>query len=108
MSGESFGRYLKRALGEKLIGLSNLNLAVERIFRLKVELGLFERPYVDPAMAERVIGQQSHREMARQVARVGKHDFGEGTIDLKTGAVVVTDTSYSVIWDCGEGFDHTQ
>ncbi|WP_405174443.1 glycoside hydrolase family 3 N-terminal domain-containing protein [Paenibacillus sp. FSL H8-0261] len=208
MSGETFGQYLQSALDQQLITVSDLDLAVERILRLKFELGLFERPYVNPALAEQVIGQSSHRELARQAAREGivllknkeqalplspsrgkiavigpnannmynqlgdytspqereqivtvldgvrakcsgfsevvyapgcrvkdpsregfeaaiaaaasaetiiavvggssARDFGEGTIDLKTGAAVITDTFMLSDMDCGEGFDRAQ
>lgn len=208
MSGETFGQYLQSALDQQLIAVSDLDLAVERILRLKFELGLFERSYVDPALAEQVIGQSSHRELARQAAREGivllknkeqslplspsrgkiavigpnannmynqlgdytspqereqivtvldgvrakcsglsevvyapgcrvkdpsregfeaaieaaatadtiiavvggssARDFGEGTIDLKTGAAVITDTFMLSDMDCGEGFDRAQ
>lgn len=43
--------------------------AVRRILTLKMELGLFESPYVDEELQERVILSESHRELARKVAR---------------------------------------
>ncbi|HBS44024.1 MAG TPA: beta-glucosidase [Paenibacillus sp.] len=208
MSGETFGRYLMNALQLQLIDISDIDLAVERILRAKFELGLFERPFVDPVTAQRVVGQQLHLEMARQAAREGiillknhdealplspslgkiavigpnanniynqlgdytspqeRHhivtvldgvrakcaglrevlyapgcrvkdpskagfemamevasaadtiiavvggssarDFGEGTIDLKTGAAVITDQFSLSDMDCGEGFDRAE
>jgi len=35
----------------------------------KFRLGLFEDPYVDPAVAERIVGCEAHRELALQAAR---------------------------------------
>lgn len=35
-------------------------------------------------------------------------DFGEGTIDLKTGAAIITDQSSLSDMDCGEGFDRAE
>ncbi|WP_374121343.1 glycoside hydrolase family 3 N-terminal domain-containing protein [Paenibacillus sp. LHD-117] len=35
-------------------------------------------------------------------------DFGEGTIDLKTGAAIITDQSVLSDMDCGEGFDRAE
>jgi len=43
--------------------------AVRRVLRAKMELGLFEDPYVDPAEAERVNGRPEHRALARRAAR---------------------------------------
>ena len=43
--------------------------AVRRVLRAKMELGLFEDPYVDPAEAERMNGRAAHRELARKAAR---------------------------------------
>ncbi|MBY3622050.1 beta-glucosidase [Acinetobacter sp. CUI P1] len=208
MSGETFGRCLMNALRLQLIEISDIDLAVERILRVKFELGLFERPFVDPATAQCVVGQQLHVEMARIAAREGiillknqdealplspslgkiavigpnanniynqlgdytspqeRHhivtvldgirakcaglsevlyapgcrvkdpskagfemamevasaadtiiavvggssarDFGEGTIDLKTGAAVITDQFSLSDMDCGEGFDRAE
>ncbi|MNO40305.1 Periplasmic beta-glucosidase precursor [compost metagenome] len=205
MSGEAFGSCLLNALHLQLIDISDIELAVERILWVKFELGLFERPFVDPAVALHVVGQQLHIDMARQAAREGiillknheevlplspslgkiavigpnanhiynqlgdytspqeRHhivtvldgirakctgfsdvlyapgcrvkdpskagfemamevasaadiiiavvggssarDFGEGTIDLKTGAAVITDQFSLSDMDCGEGFD---
>lgn len=38
---------------------------------LKFKLGLFENPYVDPQVAEEVIGSQHHVDLARQLAAEG-------------------------------------
>ena len=43
--------------------------AVRRVLRAKMELGLFENPYVDPAEAERLNGRDEHRALARRAAR---------------------------------------
>lgn len=43
--------------------------AVRRVLRAKMELGLFENPYVDPAEAERTNGSPGHRALARKAAR---------------------------------------
>ncbi len=42
--------------------------AVRRVLRAKMELGLFENPYVDPAEAERWNGHTDHRALARRAA----------------------------------------
>ncbi len=54
--------------------------AVRRILKLKLKLGLFEKPYADPARALRVVHQPSHRRLALEAAREGivllKNDGG--------------------------------
>lgn len=42
--------------------------AVKRVLRLKMELGLFENPYVDPRLAAQQNGKPEHRELAKQAA----------------------------------------
>lgn len=46
-----------------------LDRAVERVLRVKILLGLFENPYVDPEAHRRVVRSQAHRELARRAAR---------------------------------------
>jgi beta-glucosidase len=61
----------------------------------KFRLGLFEDPYVDPAEAQRVVGSDSHREVALEAARktitLLKNDGGMLPLDdgkIKTIAVI--------------------
>ncbi|NLH17407.1 MAG: beta-glucosidase [Phycisphaerae bacterium] len=61
----------------------------------KFRLGLFEDPYVDPAIAEQIVGCQAHRELALQAARetitLLKNDDGLAPLDpnrIKTIAVI--------------------
>jgi beta-glucosidase len=42
--------------------------AVERVLRLKFELGLFENPYVDPNQAKELNGHPNHRNLAKEAA----------------------------------------
>ena len=46
-----------------------LNTAVRRVLRLKFEMGLFERPYVDATTASREVHNEGAIATARQVAR---------------------------------------
>jgi beta-glucosidase len=46
-----------------------LNDAVRRLLRDKFELGLFENPYVDPALAEQISGSAASRPLALEAAR---------------------------------------
>jgi beta-glucosidase len=54
----------KRVLKE-----SQLDELVAPMLLWKFKLGLFDNPYVDPAEAERIVGCDDHRNLARQAAR---------------------------------------
>jgi beta-glucosidase len=51
------------------VGRARVDDAVRRVLRAKMELGLFEDPYVDPAEAERWNGHADHRALARKAAQ---------------------------------------
>jgi beta-glucosidase len=59
--GESVRR---GAVSEEII-----DQAVRRVLRAKFEIGLFDRPYVDPQREKVVILSEAHRTLAREVAR---------------------------------------
>jgi beta-glucosidase len=80
----------KRVLKE-----SQLDELVAPMLLWKFKLGLFDDPYVDPAEAERVVGCDDHRQLARQSARevitLLKNEGGLAPLDLnkfKTIAVI--------------------
>ncbi len=52
-----------------LIAPEVIDAAVARVLRAKFELGLFERPYVDPNAAAAANGSAEHRALAREAAR---------------------------------------
>ncbi|HEX6307532.1 MAG TPA: glycoside hydrolase family 3 N-terminal domain-containing protein [Longimicrobiales bacterium] len=52
-----------------MIADSVIDAAVARVLRAKLELGLFEEPYVDPDSAAYWNGHLDHRELAREAAR---------------------------------------
>ena len=52
-----------------LIDPAIIDAAVARVLRVKFELGLFERPHVDPAEAGRANGAAEHLALAREAAR---------------------------------------
>ena len=59
---------MKGAVSRGAISQERIDDAVRRILRAKMELGLFEHPYGDPALAD-TVGSQAHRELARQAVR---------------------------------------
>jgi beta-glucosidase len=74
---------------------SQLDELVAPMLAAKFQLGLFEDPYVDPAEAERIVGSDSHREVALEAARktitLLKNDGGMLPLDdrkIKTIAVI--------------------
>jgi beta-glucosidase len=80
----------KRVLKE-----SQLDELVAPMLLWKFKLGLFDDPYVDPAEAERVVGCDEHRQLARQSSRevitLLKNEGGLAPLDLskyKTIAVI--------------------
>lgn len=58
-----------------------LDRAAGNVLRMKFEMGLFENPYVEPAVARREVNSAAHKDIAREVAR-------EGTVLLKNNGVL--------------------
>lgn len=71
MSGAMFAVHLQEALDRGLIAEADLDKAAGRVLEAKFKLGLFDRPYVDPAVAAKVIGSEEHATLAREIARQG-------------------------------------
>ena len=71
----------KRVLKE-----SQLDELVAPMLLWKFKLGLFDDPYVDPAVAEQIVGCEAHSQLARQSARevitLLKNDDGLAPLDL--------------------------
>ncbi|MBP1661446.1 MAG: beta-glucosidase-like glycosyl hydrolase [Candidatus Aminicenantes bacterium] len=70
------------AITDGLVGRERVDDAVRRVLRAKMELGLFEDPFVDPAEAERTNGHPGHRALARRSA-------AESLVLLKNGGGVL-------------------
>lgn len=68
MSGEMFDRHLLSALRAGRLSEADLDRAVRRVLEAKFDLGLFDRPFADPERAQRVIGRDEHRRLARRAA----------------------------------------
>lgn len=74
-------RKIPEALEKGLITEADIDRAVARVLRLKFELGLFENPYTDPAVAEQSARTSQTRHLAREVAR-------QGTVLLKNNGIL--------------------
>ncbi|HEY65236.1 MAG TPA: beta-glucosidase BglX [Caldilineae bacterium] len=68
MVSQSYRQHLAALVAEGKVPLELIDEAVRRILRIKMRLGLFENPYVDPAR-QSVLLAPEHLEVARQLAR---------------------------------------
>jgi beta-glucosidase len=66
---------LKELVAAQQVPQERIDDAVRRILRIKVEMGLFEHPYTDPALTA-AIGSPGHRAVARECVR-------ESLVELK-------------------------
>ncbi|WP_447726614.1 glycoside hydrolase family 3 protein [Sphingomonas koreensis] len=70
------------------IDMARIDASVRRILRLKFELGLFERPFVDPTQAATVLGDSAVRVEAEAAQRAGivmlRNE--DGLLPLRAGA----------------------
>lgn len=69
LSGYGYDKHLLKAIKGGQVSMAILDQAVSRVLRLKFEMGLFENPYVDPKKAARVVRNEAHVQLARQVAQ---------------------------------------
>jgi beta-glucosidase len=69
MAGNVYQTYLAQLVKEGKVSEECLDTAVRRILGIKFKLGLFERPYVDPERAGKVIKRKEHVEVALDAAR---------------------------------------
>ncbi|MBN1480828.1 glycoside hydrolase family 3 C-terminal domain-containing protein [candidate division KSB1 bacterium] len=60
--------HLKKLVQDGKLAQATLDQAVERILRFKFELGLFEHPYCDPDLAERIVNCTEHQKLALKAA----------------------------------------
>ncbi|HCD99520.1 MAG TPA: beta-1,3-glucosyltransferase [Armatimonadetes bacterium] len=64
-----YGKPLETAVRKGLVPMRVVDQAVARVLRVKFELGLFEKPFVDEAAADRVVQNPRHRQLALEAAR---------------------------------------
>jgi beta-glucosidase len=71
---------------QRVLKESQLDELVAPMLLWKFKLGLFDDPYIDPAVAERVVGCEEHSKLARQSARevitLLKNEGGLAPLDL--------------------------
>ena len=69
MQGDVYRRALVQLVREGRIPEGLIDDAVRRILKIKFMLGLFDRPYVDPERAKKIIKCREHLEAALEIAR---------------------------------------
>jgi len=69
MEGDVYQKNLVELVREGEVSEGTIDEAVRRILRIKFRLGLFERPYVDPERAGKVIQSRENLEAALELAR---------------------------------------
>jgi len=68
MMGDIYQKTLVQLVKEGRIPEKLIDESVRRILRIKFMLGLFERPYADPALSRKIILSQENVEAAREAA----------------------------------------
>ena len=68
MVSRLFQRHLPELIKQKTIPMASIDEAVRNVLRIKLRLGLFERPYTDEQREQNVILSQSHIAAAREIA----------------------------------------
>lgn len=68
LGGYNYGGFLKEALQRGLVTEADIDRAVRHVLQLKYDLGLFDNPYVDEALAEVEVGTKENAQLAKQVA----------------------------------------
>lgn len=98
MVPQSYQRYLtvmKQAVEKGDIPMERIDDAVLRILTVKFKLGLFEKPFADPAYLE-TVGSEAHRELAREAVAKSlvllKNENAALPIAKDTGLVFVAGT----------------
>lgn len=68
LGGYNYGGFLKEALQRGLIAESDIDRAVRHVLQLKMDLGLFENPYVEEEETV-IVGCDEHTDLAWNVAK---------------------------------------
>ena len=88
-----FMKGMAENVAEGRVSVELIDRAVRRILRLKMMLGLFEKPYVDPDRAVRIVHRQEHQELALRAAQEGivllKNENGRLPLKKDIGTIAV-------------------
>ncbi len=99
LGGYNYGGFLKEALQRGLVAESDIDWAVRHVLQLKYDLGLFDNPYVDVAMAEAEVGTKENAQLAKQVAL-------ESAVLLKNDGILPFDESIKKVAVIGPNADN--
>ena len=69
MVADAYAQHLAALVDAGAVPEALVDAAVRNVLRLKLALGLFEHPYVDPALADQLILREDLRALALQVAQ---------------------------------------
>jgi beta-xylosidase len=87
---DCYGEPLLRAVRAGRVPEATIDAAVARVLTAKFELGLFERPYVDPERAAVAVDTPAHRRLARTIARKSLVLLrNDGVLPLRGGRIAV-------------------
>lgn len=68
LGGYNYGGFLKEALQRGLVTEADIDRAVRHVLQMKFDLGLFDDPFVDEALAEAGVGTDESIQLAKQIA----------------------------------------
>ncbi len=68
MHGPGFLESVKQAVNEQVISIERINEAVTKILTAKFKLGLFENPYTDENLRNKVVLNTTHKQLALKAA----------------------------------------
>jgi beta-glucosidase len=84
---DCYGQPLIDAAAKDQVSVSIIDEAVRRVLRAKFELGLFDRPFVDPKDGRPLIDDPAHRQLARRIAEKSIVLLrNDGALPLQAGA----------------------
>jgi beta-glucosidase len=100
-AAECYGEPLRLALDQGMVDPGLVDAAVGRVLRMKFQLGLFERPYVDADAAAPVLDTPEQRALARRIAQKSivllKNDGGLLPLDKVIRSIAVVGPSASSV-----------
>ena len=99
LGGYNYGGFLKEALQSGLVTEADIDRAVRHVLQMKFNLGLFDNPYVDEALAEAEVGTKENAQLAKQVAL-------ESAVLLKNDGILPFDDNIKKVAVIGPNADN--